>query len=130
MLVMSIEVGNIVEGKVTGITDFGAFVELEKGKTGLVHISEVAHSYVKDVNSHLKVDDTVKVKVISVGDDGKIGLSIKRLQDPPQRQQPQRRPSKLSFEDKLARFFKESDEKQQELSEERQVNKKKSQGRR
>lgn len=126
---MSIEVGSIVEGKVTGITDFGAFVELEKGKTGLVHISEVAHSYVKDVHSHLKLDDLVRVKVISVGDDGKIGLSIKRLQDPPrQQQQPRRRQNKLSFEDKLARFFKESDEKQQELSEDRQSNRKKSNG--
>ena len=116
---MSIEVGKVVEGKVTGITDFGAFVELDKGKTGLVHISEVAHSYVKDVNQHLKVDDRVKVKVISVGDDGKIGLSIKRLQAPPKKERPKPQQKSLSFEDKLARFFKESDEKMQELSEER-----------
>lgn len=126
---MSIEVGRIVEGKVTGITDFGAFVELDKGKTGLVHISEVAHTYVKDVNQHLKVDDRVKVKVISVGDDGKIGLSIKRLQAPPKKERPQHQKKDLSFEDKLSRFFKESDEKFQELSEDRSPNKKKTNNR-
>ncbi len=126
---MSIEVGRVVEGKVTGITDFGAFVELDKGKTGLVHISEVAHTYVKDVNQHLKVDDRVKVKVISVGDDGKIGLSIKRLQSPPKKERPQPQKKSLSFEDKLSRFFKESDEKFQELSEARSPNKKKTNNR-
>ncbi len=126
---MSIEVGRVVEGKVTGITDFGAFVELDKGKTGLVHISEVAHTYVKDVNQHLKVDDRVKVKVISVGDDGKIGLSIKRLQSPPKKERQQNKKKDLSFEDKLSRFFKESDEKFQELSEDRAPNKKKTNNR-
>ncbi len=122
---MSIEVGRVVEGKVTGITDFGAFVELDKGKTGLVHISEVAHTYVKEVNQHLKVDDQVRVKVISVGDDGKIGLSIKRLQTPPRRERKQPQKKDVSFEDKLSRFFKESDEKFQELSEARAPNNKK-----
>ncbi len=119
---MSIEVGSVVEGVVTGITDFGAFVELEKGKTGLVHISEVAHTYVKDVNKHLKVDEKVKVKVISVGTDGKIGLSIKQLQTPPKKRTKQ---ESLSFEDKLARFFKESDEKLQELNNDGRQNSKK-----
>ncbi len=109
---MSIQVGCIVEGLITGITDFGAFVELGEGKTGLVHISEVAHSYVKDIHNHLKVDEKVKVKIISVGDDGKIGLSIKQLLEAPRRN----KPDSLSFEDKLAKFFKESDEKLQELS--------------
>ncbi len=126
---MSIEVGRVVEGKVTGITDFGAFVELDKGKTGLIHISEVAHTYVKDVNQHLKVEDRVKVKVISVGDDGKIGLSIKRLQSPPPKERHQSKKKDLSFEDKLSRFFKESDEKFQELSEARAPNKKKTNNR-
>jgi len=62
---LSIEVGSKVQGKVTGITNFGAFVELPGGSTGLVHISEVADSYVKDVNDHLKVGDQIEVKVIS-----------------------------------------------------------------
>ena len=78
---MSIEVGNILEGVVTGITKFGAFVELPGGKVGLVHISEVADVYVKDVNDFLKEKDKVKVKVLSVDDHGKIGLSIKQLQE-------------------------------------------------
>ena len=63
---MSIEVGNKLQGKVTGITNFGAFVELAEGSTGLVHISEVADKYVKDINDHLKVGDVVEVKVINV----------------------------------------------------------------
>ncbi len=80
---MSIEVGSKLQGKVTGITNFGAFVELPEGKTGLVHISEVADNYVKDINEHLTVGDEVTVKVINVGDDGKIGLSIKKAKDKP-----------------------------------------------
>ena len=75
---MSIEVGSKVQGKVTGITNFGAFVELPDGKTGLVHISEVADNYVKDINEHLKVGDEVEVKVMNVEADGKIGLSIRK----------------------------------------------------
>lgn len=80
---MSIEVGSKLEGKVTGITHFGAFIELPGGVTGLVHISEIADNYVKDVNEFLKINDTVKVKVINVEKDGKIGLSIKQAQDRP-----------------------------------------------
>ena len=75
---MSIEVGSKVQGKVTGITNFGAFVELPDGSTGLVHISEVADNYVKDINEHLKVGDMVEVKVMNVEADGKIGLSIRK----------------------------------------------------
>lgn len=78
---MSIEVGNVVEGVVTGITNFGAFVELPEGKTGLIHISEVADVYVKDVHDFLSEKDKVKVKVLSIDDRGKIALSIKQLQE-------------------------------------------------
>src|ERR671928_1642583 len=81
---MSVEVGSKVQGKVTGITKFGAFVELPGGSTGLVHISEVADNYVKDINDHLKVGDQVEVKVINVEKDGKIGLSIKKAKDRPE----------------------------------------------
>lgn len=110
---MSIEIGSKIEGKVTGITNFGAFVELEKGVTGLVHISEVADNYVKDINEHLSVGDTVKVKVISVGDDGKIGLSIKKAVDKPPRQRPQRNPKVRTenFESKMNQFLKESEDR-------------------
>jgi S1 RNA binding domain protein len=80
---MSIEVGSKLEGKVTGITHFGAFIELPDGVTGLVHISEIADNYVKDVNEFLKINDTVTVKVINVEKDGKIGLSIKQAIDRP-----------------------------------------------
>lgn len=78
---MSIEVGSKLQGKVTGITNFGAFVELPNGSTGLVHISEVADNYVKDINEHLSEGDQVEVKVINVENDGKIGLSIKKAQE-------------------------------------------------
>ena len=74
---MSIEVGNKLKGKVTGIKKFGAFVELPEGKSGLVHISEVADNYVENVEDHLSVGDEVEVKVLSIADDGKISLSIK-----------------------------------------------------
>ena len=74
---MTLMAGNIVEGTVVNITNFGAFIEVE-GKTGLVHISEVADSYVKDIKEHLKEQDKVKVKVISIDDNGKISLSIKQ----------------------------------------------------
>mgnify|MGYP001134334529 CR=1 FL=1 len=75
---MSIEVGNKLKGKITGIKKFGAFVELPEGKSGLVHISEVADNYVENVEDHLSVGDEVEVKVLSIADDGKISLSIKK----------------------------------------------------
>lgn len=132
---MAIEVGTKLEGKVTGITHFGAFVELAGGVTGLVHISEVAENYVKDVNDHLKINDVVTVKVINVDKDGKIGLSIKQAIDRPvsDRRPPSsdrkpsygdrkpyrgdrsgggyRHESKMTFEDKMSRFLKDSEER-------------------
>ncbi|PYZ93893.1 RNA-binding protein S1 [Salipaludibacillus keqinensis] len=80
------EVGSIVEGKVTGIKPFGAFVALDEKKQGLVHISHIAHGYVKDINEQLTVGDQVKVKVLSVDEEsGKISLSIKETQPKPER---------------------------------------------
>ena len=107
---MSIEVGSKLQGKVTGITNFGAFVEIEKGKTGLVHISEVADSYVKDINDYLKVGEEVTVKVINVEKDGKIGLSIKKAKDRPERQRSQRERQE-SFEAKMNRFLRDSEDR-------------------
>src|SRR4051812_27094072 len=124
---MSIEVGNKLQGKVTGITNFGAFVELPDGSTGLVHISEVADKYVKDINEHLKVGDQVEVKVLNVEKDGKIGLSIKKAIDKPEA--PQRSHSNSNsrsrqgrnndrnnykpenFETKMAKFLKDSEDR-------------------
>lgn len=75
---MQLAIGDILEGKVTGITKFGAFVELGEGKTGMVHISEVSTDYVEDISQYLKKDQVVKVKVINITDEGKISLSIKK----------------------------------------------------
>ena len=80
---MQLEVGNIYEGKVTGITKFGAFVELEPGTTGMVHISEVANSFVNEIRDHLTEGQTVKVKVLAVGENGKITLPITKAVDNP-----------------------------------------------
>ena len=89
---MQLEVGKIYEGKVTGITKFGAFVELDKDTTGMVHISEVANTFVNEIKDHVKEGETVKVKVLSLGDDGKISLSIKKaLPAPPKKDRPQGR---------------------------------------
>ena len=100
---MSTAKGQILSGKVSGITKFGAFISLENGDTGLVHISEVADTYVKDVNEFLKMGDDVKVKAISIDEKGKIGLSIRQAKEKP-------KPT-VNFEDKIARFMKDSDEK-------------------
>lgn len=134
---MSVEVGKVVEGKVVSIMPFGAFVSLPDGKTGLVHISEVALDYVQNVSDHLKENETVKVKVIKIDENGKISLSIKKVllderKNQPKRSQPQPqrgpiRPADvdwqaarassadLSFEDKLSKFKSDSDEKMQSL---------------
>ena len=75
---MAVEIGAILEGKVTGITNFGAFVELPDKTTGMVHISEVSNAFIKDIHEVLKENDTVKVKVIDVNEKGKVALSIKK----------------------------------------------------
>lgn len=137
---MSIEVGSKLEGKVTGITHFGAFIELAGGVTGLVHISEIADNYVKDVNDHMKIADIVTVKVINVDKDGKIGLSIRQAVDKPVEDRPARHErsssgfnrgdsdrggrrgggfdrggrsggGKPTFEDHISRFLKDSEER-------------------
>jgi general stress protein 13 len=83
-----IETGSILTGKVPGIQPYGAFVALDDNTQGLVHISEITHGYVKDINEHLKVGDEVKVKVLSVDEGaGKIGLSIRATEEAPVQQQ-------------------------------------------
>lgn len=127
---MALEIGAIVEGTVSGITKFGAFVSLPEGKSGLVHISEIANSYVGDVNDFLKKDQKVRVRVIGIKD-GKINLSIKKAEEnaaPPQNKAASVRPQRTNnskeapvsgivngpsdnegFEDKLKKFMQESD---------------------
>lgn len=123
---MDLEVGSILEGKVTGITNFGAFVSLPDGSNGMVHISEVAHSYVSDIREHLQEGQEVKVKVLSA-DEGRISLSIKKAQEPVRSQSFQRpsNPRRVktapveaappSFEDKLKQFMQESENKMSDL---------------
>ena len=118
---MSVSIGDLVEGTVTGITNFGAFVQLPEGKSGLVHISEISHDYVEKVGDYLKKDEKVKVKVLSVTKDGKISLSIRQAK--PKSNKPAEiewvNPSEtqkfMSFEDKLNRFMKDSGEKMDQL---------------
>ncbi|MCL6451286.1 MAG: S1 RNA-binding domain-containing protein, partial [Acetobacteraceae bacterium] len=108
---MPLTVGSVVEGVVSGITRFGAFVELPDGRTGLVHISEIADAYVRDVRDYVKEKDKVLVKVLS-DQNGKIGLSIRQAM----RRGPRGdRRSHLSFEDKLARFMKDSEDRLADL---------------
>lgn len=122
---MQLEVGTVLEGKVTGITKFGAFVELPDGKTGMVHISEVAPTFVKEIKDYVQENQTVKVKVLSIMEDGKISLSMKRV-DPPAgaKQQNSRRDSyewtprrndNMSFEDMMNKFKQSSEEKMSDL---------------
>ena len=126
---MQLEVGAVVDGVVTGLTNFGAFVSLPEGKSGMVHISEVSSSFVKEIKDFLSEGQEVKVKIISIGDDGKIGLSIRKaventekpVQQAPRKPRGERRPNvwqgqqtpppSNSFEDMMARFKQESDEK-------------------
>ncbi len=120
---MPVSVGDIVEGFVTGITNFGAFIQLEKNKTGLVHISEISHDYVNNVSDYLKKDQKVKVKVLSVNKDDKISLSIRQAQPKRKTSNPGQADFKqedskvksMSFEDKMAKFLKDSSEKQDQL---------------
>lgn len=90
---MEFEVGSVLDGKVTGITKFGAFVALPENKSGLVHISEIAYTYVNDVHDHLQEGQQVKVKVIGIDENHRINLSIKKAMEPPPRPQ-ERRPSR------------------------------------
>ncbi len=135
---MQLEIGAIVEGKVTGITKFGAFVELPGGKTGMVHISEVSNAYVKEISDHLSENQMVRVKILKISPDGKISLSIKKCvenQQPqaasdqhrpqaPRRNYPRRdmgwqgvkkAPEGGSFEDMLSRFKQTSEDKMSDL---------------
>ena len=155
---MALEVGAVVEGRVTGITKFGAFVALPEGKSGLVHISEVANAFVSDVHDHVQMGQTVKVRILSISPEGKINLSIKKAMDPPpagprpasggarpfHSPRPQQRPrpqsssyvpaapvqesSDASFEDKLKQFMQDSDSKISGLYADRKTSRRRGRG--
>ncbi|MBE7062462.1 MAG: S1 RNA-binding domain-containing protein [Clostridia bacterium] len=124
---MSLEVGKIIEGRVEGITKFGAFVNIGKGQTGLVHISEVATSFVENIHDFLEEGQKVRVKVMSLDKGGKIALSIKKAILQEQSSQPKvtrpidydwsRKRDNIgdSFEDKLLHFKQQSDERMQSM---------------
>lgn len=119
---MTLQVGNILEGTVINITNFGAFIDIS-GKTGLVHISEISDAYVKDIRKHLKEQDKVKVKIIAIDDDGKISLSIRQANVMKKSVRPaeidweyeKRKASASNFEDRMAKFLKDSEERIQEV---------------
>lgn len=125
---MALKLGSILDGTVVNITKFGAFVEVE-GKTGLVHISEVADTYVKDISVHLKEQDKVKVKVISVDDSGRLSLSIKQAMIKKKSSKPieidwnkeKAKPSSNNFEDAITKFLKDSEERFQDLKKHQNV---------
>ncbi len=117
---MPFSVGDIVRGKVTGITKFGAFVALAEGKSGLVHISEISNQYVEKVEDYLKRDDQIDVKVLSISPEGKIALSVKQAQTKPKQREMiewkvEDKSSEMSFEDKISQFLKVSNEKNSQL---------------
>lgn len=112
-------VGEVLSGRVTGITKFGAFVDIGSGRTGMVHISEIADEYITEIADHIKIGDIVNVKVINLNGD-KVGLSIKQtLASFLSRQEARNRVKDASnlanFEDKLAKFIKDSDERHSDL---------------
>ena len=124
---MSLEVGKIIDGKVTGVTNFGAFVDIGEGKRGLVHISEVAREYVEKISDYVKEGDSVRVMVVSIEPGGKISLSIKKALEKESKKTsvptssrpavfdwPQKEEN-LSFEDKMLKFKQASDEKMHDI---------------
>lgn len=119
--------GSVFEGKVTGITKFGAFVALPENRTGMVHISEVAHTYVADISEHLSEGQEVRVKVIGIDDNGRINLSIKQTETPPQTKTntqrreaprkvaPPKEEAPITFEDRLRQFMQDSESRMSDI---------------
>ena len=131
---MQLKVGDIVEGKITAITNFGVFADIGDGKSGMVHISEVASEYVSDISQHLAEGDKVKVKVLEINEKGKVSLSIKKAmpeQEKPKQAKPrpqnkntdrgwkgapqQESNAPMSFEDMMAKFKAQSEDKMSDI---------------
>lgn len=123
---MELTVGSVFDGKVTGITKFGAFVALPENKTGMVHISEVAHTYVADISEHLSEGQEVRVKVIGIDPNGRVNLSIKQTMTPPAKREvkreaprkpaPVKEVAPLTFEDRLRQFMQDSESRMSDIS--------------
>ena len=131
---MQIDIGSVYDGTVTGLTKFGAFVKLEDGTTGMVHISEVSNEYVNDISEHLAEGDKVKVKVIEINEKGKASLSIKKAMPEPEKPKFEKKPrpqkntnrgwqgqpqeeqsGTMSFEDMMAKFKAQSEDKMSDI---------------
>ena len=128
---MSNEVGQILDGNITSITKFGAFVALPDSQSGLIHISEISDGFIKDINEHLKVGQKVRVRICSIDDNGRISLSMKQLNNQTQTEKTEKRaenkkrimPDEIrekksepqGFEDMMSRFLKTSNEKMSDL---------------
>lgn len=133
---MQIDIGSVYDGTVTGLTNFGAFVKLDNGVSGMVHISEVASEYVSDISQHLAEGDKVKVKVLEINEKGKVSLSIKKASPQEEKPKPQQKPRSksgnsqnkgwkgapqqeqsgpMSFEDMMAKFKAQSEDKMTDL---------------
>lgn len=114
---MAVSTGEIVEGIVSDILNYGVFIKLKNGKSGLVHISEISNDYVEDIHKVLKSGDKVKAKVLSVDKNGKIALSLKKVDTPKKDNEENKSKSKgpLSLDDMLSQFLKDSDERQLDL---------------
>ncbi len=134
---MELEVGSVVEGKVKTLTKFGAFVELPDGSTGMVHISEVASTYVKEITDFVSEGQEVKVKVLNIDESGKISLSMKQVPGVADKPQPRERnfkrrdrgtpnvwngpkqtqtdSSNMSFEEMMSKWKSSSEEKMADL---------------
>lgn len=133
---MQVEIGKIYTGKVKGIAQYGAFIEIDGGATGMVHISEIANTFVSEIREHLSEGQEVKVKVININEQGKISLSIKKALNEPENNSEKRKPapnkerkskpliyepkktipqSEMSFEDMMNHFKQSSEEKMSDL---------------
>ncbi len=112
---MALTSNAVLDGTVIKITGFGAFVQLEENRVGMVHISEIANTYVRDINEHLKLGDSVRVVILGTDESGRINLSIRRASPTPAAPvytpQP-RRETTATFDDMLSRFLKDSEERQ------------------
>ena len=110
---MQLDSGAVAEGRITRVTDFGAFIQFENGETGLVHISQLAHSFVRNIHDHVREGDTVEVKVLGRDERGRLDLSIKELLEEPEEVPRPRAIGRLSpqFEAKLRSFMRDAKER-------------------
>lgn len=110
---MSVAVGEVLDGTIEDVMDYGAFVKLESGDKGLVHISEISKTFVKDIHTVVKNGDKVRAKVISINENGKVALSIKKAVENNKKEI--EKPAVNTLDDMLSKFLKDSDERQLDL---------------